>query len=588
MNTIEINDTFKLASEFINTTDKSVFLTGKAGTGKTTFLNTLWQNIAKKYIIVAPTGIAAVNANGVTIHSFFSLPLGPFLPGKSQPGTSIDSNKKRLIKELELLIIDEVSMLRADTLDAIDYVLRKTRTKEDVPFGGVQVLFVGDLCQLSPIIADEEWMQIKSYYNGINFLNALSVKKAPPLFLELTQVYRQSDDSFIELLNLMRTGNCSQREVELINTYYKPDAVNHKSAVILTTHNSKVDSINEKELKTLTTQEHSLWAEVDGDFDEVSFPTENCLTLKIDARIMLLRNDKEKDKKYYNGKTGLVKIIEPERLSVLLDDGKFIQIEKEVWSKIKYVFNESTNTVSPEVIGTFKQFPVKLAWAITIHKSQGLTFENAVLDLENVFVPGQAYVALSRLKSLQGLSLSSQVNLQIINNSAFAAGTLPHSLHGDKLNEILLNEQALFAERKIRGHFRWEELSAFFSQNDNFLNNYAAITEVVVRVKNCITTSLKFTDEVSGICKLKQGDKYQLLESRITAAASYYLAEIDNRIMPTVKQEYSKTKGSINFKLQFRLIAELKKLLEQKRINFISAEKFVRNFISSTTDTHKL
>lgn len=588
MNTIEINDTFKLASEFINTTDKSVFLTGKAGTGKTTFLNTLWQKISKKYIVVAPTGIAAVNANGVTIHSFFSLPLGPFLPGKSQPGTSIDSNKKRLIKELELLIIDEVSMLRADTLDAIDYVLRKTRKKEDVPFGGVQVLFVGDLCQLSPIIADEEWMQIKSYYNGINFLNALSVKKAPPLFLELTQVYRQSDDSFIELLNLMRTGNCSQREVELINTYYKPDAVNHKSAVILTTHNAKVDSINEKELKTLTTQEHSLWAEVDGDFDEVSFPTENCLTLKIDARIMLLRNDKGKDKKYYNGKTGLIKIIEPERLSILLDDGKLIQIEKEVWSKIKYVFNESRNTVSPEVIGTFKQFPVKLAWAITIHKSQGLTFENAVLDLENVFVPGQAYVALSRLKSLQGLSLSSQVNLQIINNSAFSAGALPDALPGDKLNEILSNEQALFAERKLRSHFSWEELSAFFSQNDNFLNNYAAITEVVVRVKNCIITSLKFTDEVSGICKLKQGDKYQLLESRITAAASYYLAEIDNRIMPTVKQEYSKTKGSINFKLQFRLIAELKKLLEQKRINFISAEKFVRNFISSTTDTHKL
>ena len=588
MNTIEINDTFKLASEFINTTDKSVFLTGKAGTGKSTFLNTLWQNIAKKCIIVAPTGIAAVNANGVTIHSFFNLPYGPFLPGKSQPGASIDSNKKALIKELELLVIDEVSMLRADTLDAIDYVLKKTRKMEDVPFGGVQVLFVGDLCQLLPIIADEDWIQIKPFYNGINFLNALAIKKAPPLFLELTQVYRQSDDSFIDLLNLMRTGNCSQREVELINTYYKPDTVNHKSAVILTTHNAKVDSINEKELETLTTQEHLLWAEIDGDFDEVSFPTENCLKLKIDARIMLLRNDKGKDKKYYNGKTGLVKIIEPERLSILLDDGKLIQIEKEVWSKIKYVYNESTNTVNPEVIGTFKQFPVKLAWAITIHKSQGLTFENAVLDLEDVFVPGQAYVALSRLKSLQGLSLSSQVNLQIINNSAFAAGTLPHSLHGDKLNEILSNEQALFAERKLRGHFSWEELSAFFSQNDNFLNNYAAITEVVVRVKNCITTSLKFTDEVNGICKLKQGDKYQLLESRITAAASYYLAEIDNRIMPTVKQEYSKTKGSINFKLQFRLIAELKKLLEQKRINFISAEKFVRNFISSTTDNQKL
>ncbi len=588
MITTETNDTFKLALEFINTTDKSVFLSGKAGTGKTTFLNTLSQNVRKKWIVVAPTGIAAVNANGVTIHSFFSLPLSPFLPGKSQPGTSIDSNKKKLIKELELLIIDEVSMLRADTLDAIDYVLKKNRKKEDVPFGGVQVLFVGDLCQLSPIIANEEWEHIKPYYNGINFLNALSVKKAPPLFLELTQVYRQSDDRFIELLNLIRIGNCSQREVELINTYYKPNYVNHKSAVILTTHNAKVDSINVKELKTLKTQEHSLWAEVDGDFDEESFPTENCLILRIDARVMLLRNDKEKDKKYYNGKTGLVKIIEPERLSVLLDDGKLIQIGKEVWTKIRYVFDESTNSVNPEVTGTFKQFPVKLAWAITIHKSQGLTFENAVLDLENVFVSGQVYVAFSRLKSLQGLSLSSKVNLQIINSSVSAAAALSDPLADDQLCKILSNEQTLYAEQKLIGYFSCAELSTFLSQNDSFLNNYGVLAEVVERVRHCITTSPKFREEISSICNLKQEDKYQLLESRITAASSYYLAEIDNRIMPTVKKEYSKTKGSINFKLQFRVLAELKKLLEQKRINFISAEKFVRDFISSITGTRGL
>lgn len=585
MITAETNDTFKLVLDFINTTDKSVFLTGKAGTGKTTFLNTLRHNITKNCIVVAPTGIAAINANGVTIHSFFNLPLGPFLPGESQPGASIDSNKKKIIKELELLIIDEVSMLRADTLDAIDYVLRKTRKREDLPFGGVQVLFVGDLCQLSPIISDDEWKQIKSYYTGINFLNALSIKKAPPLFLELTQVYRQTDDNFIELLNQVRTGSCSQKEVELINTCYKSNIINEKSAVILTTHNAKVDSINENGLRNLITQEQSLWAEVDGDFDEVSFPTENCLKLKIGARIMLLRNDKGKDKKYYNGKTGLVKDIEPESLSILLDDGATIQIQKEVWSKIKYVFNESTNSVKPEVVGTFRQFPVRLAWAITVHKSQGLTFENAILDLENVFVPGQAYVALSRVKSLQGLSLSSQVNLQIINNSAFVAGALPDSLSNDKLDEILFNEQALFAERKLRDYFSWVELSAFFSQNGSLLNNYAEMADVIGRISHCATTSLKFTEEISGICKLKQEDKYQILESRVSAASSYYLAEIDNRIMPIVKAEYSKTKGSINFKLLFRFNAELKKLLEQKRSDFPAAEKFARDFLSNFIGT---
>ncbi|MBN8673434.1 MAG: AAA family ATPase [Chitinophagales bacterium] len=580
-------DIIKLTLNFISTTDKSLFLTGKAGTGKTTFLNALRQNIYKKCIVVAPTGIAAINANGVTIHSFFNLPLGPFLPGKSQLGTSIDSNKKKLIKELELLIIDEVSMLRADTLDAIDYILRTTRKKEDVPFGDVQVLFVGDLCQLSPIIADEEWRQIKQYYRGINFLNALSIKIAPPVYLELTQVYRQTDDNFIQLLNQVRTGNCSQREVDLINTCYKPDVVNEKSPVILTTHNAKVDSINENGLRILATQEEFLWAEVDGDFDEVSFPTENCLKLKIGARIMLLRNDKGKDKKYYNGKTGLVKAIVPEELSILLDDGATIQIQKEVWSKIKYVFNESTNSVNPEVVGTFRQFPVRLAWAITIHKSQGLTFENAVLDLEDVFVPGQAYVALSRLKSLQGLSLSSKVNLQIMNNSAFAAGALPDSLSEDKLIEILSNEQALFAERKLCDYFSWVELSAFFSQNGSLLNNYAEIADTLGRISHCTTTSLKFTEEISSICKLNQEGKYQLLEARISAASSYYLEEIDNRIMPVVRAEYSKTKGSINFKLLFRFNAELKKLLEQKLSDFLAAEKFARDFLSNIIGNHE-
>ncbi|MEO6730903.1 MAG: helix-turn-helix domain-containing protein [Ferruginibacter sp.] len=587
MTSFNSNNIFKLALKFINETGKSVFLTGKAGTGKTTFLNTLKQNTFKKTAIVAPTGIAAINANGITIHSFFNLPFGPFIPGKNQIESSIDSSKRKLFLELELLVIDEVSMLRGDTLDAIDYILRITRRKEDAPFGGVQVLYVGDPYQLPPIIADDEWQQIKQYYSGINFWNAIVFKKSSPVLLELKQVYRQSDDTFIELLNKVRSGNCFQSEIDLINSNYKPNSLHENSFVVITTHNTKVDSINENELKNLDSDEHCLWAEVDGDFDEASFPAENCLKLKTGAKVMLLRNDKGKDKKYYNGKTGILKKVETEKLSILLEDGAMMEIEKEVWSKINYQYNESSNAINPVVVGTFRQFPIRLAWAITIHKSQGLTFENAVIDLESVFTPGQVYVALSRVKSLKGVILSSLITHQVINNSVFVSSDFLVPLSEDILNKLFVSEQSLFVKRTLQDYFRWLEISNMVSQNQDLLNNYAVLSNTIERVKKCITTSLKFQQEISSICDLKQDDKFQLLQKRVFSAVSYYLAEIDTGIMPIVKAEHSKTKNSVTLKLLFRFNTELKKLLEKKRTSLLAAEKFINDFIAQVNDANE-
>ncbi len=587
MTSFNSNNIFILALKFIHQTDKSIFLTGKAGTGKTTFLNTLKYSTFKKTAIVAPTGIAAINANGITIHSFFNLLLGPYIPGKSQIGTSIDGTKRKLFQELELLIIDEVSMLRCDTLDAIDYILRMTRRKEDAPFGGVQVLYVGDPYQLPPIVAEDEWQQMKQYYRGINFWNAIVFKKSPPLLLELKQVYRQTDDTFIELLNNIRTGNCSQSEIELINNRYKPDYVNENRSVIITTHNAKVDSINEKELIKLDSEEHCLWAEVDGDFDEASFPAENCLKLKTGAKVMLLRNDKGKDKKYYNGKTGIINKIGTEKLSVLLEDGALMEIEKEVWSKVNYQYNESTNAISPVVIGTFRQFPIRLAWAITIHKSQGLTFENAVIDLESVFAPGQVYVALSRVKSLNGVILSSLITRQVINNSVVISGDFLVPLSKDIVNKLFVSEQSLFVNKTLYDYFSWLEISNMVSQNQDLLNNYAALSDALERVKKCVTTSLKFQQEMSNLCDLDQNDKYQLLQKRVSSAVSYYLAEIDNSIIPIVKAEHSKTKNCVSLKFQSRFNTEFKKMLEKKRSRLLAAEKFINDFIAQVEEANE-
>jgi hypothetical protein len=419
---------FELAERFINHTKRHVFLTGKAGTGKTTFLKRITETTHKKTIIAATTGIAAINANGVTLHSQFQLPLAAFIPARIEFQSNLNSNfetqstilrhmrmsneKRNIIREAELLIIDEVSMLRADTLDAIDFILCYVR-KNQYSFGGIQVLFIGDMLQLPPIVKDTEWEVLSNYYSSIYFFNAKALEKDKPIYIELDKIYRQSDTRFTDILNKVRYNTLSEEDVAFLNTFYTTQPINAKEEYItLTTHNVKADAINKEELTKIKSKSYFYNAEISDDFPEHISPTEKRLELKVGAQVMFIKNDASSEKKYYNGKIGIVTELDDYSISVLIDGKTIIDVEEYTWENIKYTIDEESREIKEEVLGSFKQFPLKLAWAITVHKSQGLTFERAILDVKNVFASGQMYVALSRLKSLDGLILTSPIQIR--------------------------------------------------------------------------------------------------------------------------------------------------------------------------------
>ncbi|MBC7864560.1 MAG: helix-turn-helix domain-containing protein [Bacteroidia bacterium] len=420
----------ELASKFINHSNKNIFLTGKAGTGKTTFLRHIIQYTHKKAVIVAPTGIAALNAGGVTIHSQFQLPFGSFIPVNiagnnfnqqfkiSTPATltknmQMSAMKRNLLKEIELLIIDEVSMLRADLLDAVDCMLRSIRRKPNAAFGGVQVLFIGDLLQLPPVVKEDEWKLLSPYYKSVYFFDAKVLENNPPLYIELDKIYRQADDRFIALLNNLRNNSVTQEDIDLLNSFYKPGFKSSptENYITLTTHNYKAINLNAQQLTELKTKSYFFEAEVEGDFNEFAYPVDKRLELKEGAQIMFVKNDPTGQQRFFNGKIGIIKSISKEKIAVKCEgDLHAIELELYTWENIKFELNEATNEIEEKIVGKFIQFPVKLAWAITVHKSQGLTFEKAIVDIGSAFAPGQVYVALSRLKSLQGLVLTSQIN----------------------------------------------------------------------------------------------------------------------------------------------------------------------------------
>lgn len=424
------NSMAEYAAQFVNNTSRNIFLTGKAGTGKTTFLRYIIRNTFKNAVIVAPTGIAAINAGGVTIHSLFQLPFGAFVPENS---VSSDPNalqrintpaslihnfqmnqvKRSVLQELELLIIDEVSMLRADVLDAIDLVLRSIRKRKYESFGGVQVLFIGDLLQLPPIVKEEEWTYLKKYYQSIFFFEARALKEKPLLHLELDKIYRQADDNFIRVLNNLRNNVVTPEDVLLLNKYYQPGFIPKDNYIQLTTHNYKADSINKESLQRLSGKSCFYKAQVEGVFNETAYPLELQLELKMGAQVMFVKNDQALEKRYYNGKIGKVIGLLENEISVLFEEeNRTIIVPTYEWQNVRYKVDPISNQIEETVLGTFTHFPIKLAWAITVHKSQGLTFQKAIVDIGSAFAPGQVYVALSRLTSLDGLVLSSQINYQ--------------------------------------------------------------------------------------------------------------------------------------------------------------------------------
>jgi energy-coupling factor transporter ATP-binding protein EcfA2 len=436
MQTDVTNTYFELASRFVLHTGKNIFLTGKAGTGKTTFLKHIRAICTKKMAVVAPTGVAAINAGGVTLHTFFQLPLGAYMPGGLIPdsGEQLFNNrqtllrnlrlsqaKRELMRELELLVIDEVSMLRSDLLDAIDAILRHVRRKPAEVFGGVQVLFIGDLFQLPPVMSDKEWSYLKEQYASPFFFDAQALINAQPVMLELKKIYRQNEQSFIDLLNKVRNNQLEEGDLQGLNSRYQfgfvADAAN--PYITLTTHNSRADQINQQALMQLNENPFRFRADITGEFAEKAYPVDEELVLKKGAQIMFIKNDKGEDRRYFNGRLGLVHEIGADNIQIRFnEDSSTITLEKETWRNIRYQYNKAKDSIEEEELGTFSQFPIRLAWAITIHKSQGLTFEQAIIDAGAAFAPGQVYVALSRLTQLNGLVLRSRISGAAIQTDA--------------------------------------------------------------------------------------------------------------------------------------------------------------------------
>ena len=438
---MEQNNELRTAWDFVENTGRSIFLTGKAGTGKTTFLKTVVERSRKRSIVVAPTGVAAINAGGVTIHSFFQLPFSPFVPGaKVKSKFDFSSEKRKIIASIDLLIIDEISMVRADLLDAIDGVLRRFRDHNQ-PFGGVQLLMIGDLAQLTPVVTPEDERMLKPYYDTPYFFGSKTLQQVDYVTIQLERVYRQQDASFISILNEVRGGHPSAEALAKLNSRVAKDShfssTDAQLSVRLTTHNSQANFYNESELQKLPGCSYTYHAEIEGTFPDYAYPTAETLVLKEGAQVMFVKNDPSSAHLYYNGRIGRVTEASENRLTVCCEgDAEEIEVEPLEWENSRYTLNEKTREIETEVLGTFRQLPLRLAWAITIHKSQGLTFDHAIIDANQSFAPGQVYVALSRCRTLEGMVLAKPLEA--------------HAIINDVRVDSYIAQQESEAERSIR------------------------------------------------------------------------------------------------------------------------------------------
>ncbi len=479
----ESNVEFNYASDYVKHTDKLVYLTGKAGTGKTTFLKYLRETTSKNIVILAPTGVAAINAGGQTIHSFFQIKPSIYVPNDLRLRTKADKNDTdkstiydhftyfketiQIIRGLELLIIDEISMVRCDLLDVVDRLLRVFRKKENEIFGGVQVVLIGDTFQLPPIADFQQWEILKNFYESPFFFSSKVIQQNKPVYIELKKIYRQNEQQFIDLLNKIRINQVSTNELNLLNSKYNPTfSPNGKSSYItLATHNKIVDSTNLTKIAELPGELKLFEATVTGTFPDNIMPTDRVLQLKKDAQIMFIKNDKSK--RYFNGKIAKIKEIEDNRIIVEFSEGNEITVEKQLWENIRYKWNVEEGKIEEETIGTFTQFPIKLAWAITVHKSQGLTFEKVIADLGAAFTSGQVYVALSRCTSFNGLVLKTRVERQAIMTSPkvlqFAQNETPSTLIVRELN----SGKADFYYKKLRNALKSLKFEEAY---DNLIN----------------------------------------------------------------------------------------------------------------------
>ena len=604
-----ISEAAEYTLKFINQTHRSVFLTGKAGTGKTTLLREIIQTTHKNTVVVAPTGIAALNAGGVTIHSMFQLPFGGFIPDNSAPHFSesvkfetkstlvrhfrMSGLKKSVIRNMELLIIDEVSMLRADLLDAIDFMMQSVRKKK-MSFGGVQVLFIGDLLQLPPVIRDEEWSTLKKYYNGKFFFHSHVVQQNPPLYIELSKIFRQTDDVFISILNNLRNNQISQEDIKNLNQYVQPnfDLKANKGYITLTTHNAKADTMNAQALQDLEGKLETFKPDIVDDFPEKIYPIEQNLQLKVGAQIMFVKNDLSLEKRYFNGKMGFIKSLSKDEILVHFpDENLTIEVEKFEWQNIRYKVNEMTKEIDEEVLGTFVHYPIKLAWAITVHKSQGLTFDKAALDVSQVFLPGQAYVALSRLRSLKGLILLSPLRMNGISNDQDVMDYSLNKATEEALAVSLQQETKNFIRNYLKATFDWTDLAQEW-RNHQF--SYNEKSEVSEKSKHSIWAK-KQSESISELLEpsrkfLSQLDKLFASESfdinhisdRIHAAFNYFFIPMDNAVYD-ILWKLEEVKRVKKVKAYYEELLVLEELQIKAVLQLMKAKLLVNTVVSGAT-----
>jgi PIF1-like helicase len=583
------NVIFSKAVTFVKDTNENLFLTGKAGTGKTTFLKYIKTQTSKQCAIVAPTGVAAINAGGETIHSFLQLPFGPFVPGTiggfgRQGGDTQDKHsllanlrlkesKLKLLRKLELLIIDEVSMVRCDLLDSMDLVLRHVRKNWAEPFGGVQMVFIGDLFQLPPVAPEQDWEILRNYYSSPYFFEAKVLQENPPLYIELKKIYRQKEQTFIDILNRIRTGKVNQQDIDTLNMRFDDTPQKEDGYIILSTHNRIADSVNQQSLEKLSAPLHSFKGTITNEFNPKNLPTDEVLQLKKGAQIMFVKNDLQTPRRYYNGKIAIVSAIGTDGIWVKFpgdDDRDAFLVEQETWKNMRYTLNPQKGEIEEEESGSFTQYPIRLAWAITVHKSQGLTLQKAVVDLNQSFAPGQVYVALSRCTSLDGLVLRSKLSSTNVIVDDRVIAFAENENDEDELDEILGQSIREAAAAKLCKLFSFSELVERTEQLlPDLMKRKTGPKEKNLQLHDNTTKSLQKAQKHAEafqkeILHLSASLNETKLAERKHAAINYFSNQVLNPLVLAIDEHIVSLGTLTKVAKQVKLWKELNLLLKQK------------------------